>query len=99
VTLPIAVLVSGSGSNLQAIIDRIEAGVLPARITTVLSNKADAYGLTRAAKHGIATTVLAPAAFPDRAAYDAALRSGPCATRAPRPLSWPAFCASSARPS
>jgi len=73
VTLPIAVLVSGSGSNLQALIDRIEAGVLPARVTTVLSNKADAYGLTRAARHGIASTVLAPAAFPDRAAYDAAL--------------------------
>ncbi len=72
-TLPIAVLVSGSGSNLQALIDRIEAGVLPARITTVLSNKADAPGLNRAAKHGIATMVLAPAAFPDRAAYDAAL--------------------------
>ena len=45
-TLPIAVLVSGSGSNLQAIIDRIEAGVLPARITTVLSNKADAHDVT-----------------------------------------------------
>lgn len=72
-TLPIAVLVSGSGSNLEAIIDRIEAGVLPARITTVLSNKADAYGLSRAAGHGIATAVLSPAAFPDRTAYDAAL--------------------------
>jgi phosphoribosylglycinamide formyltransferase 1 len=73
VTLPSAVLVSGSGSNLQAIIDRIEAGVLPARITTVISNKAAAYGLARAATHGLAATVLSPAASPDRAAYDAAL--------------------------
>jgi phosphoribosylglycinamide formyltransferase-1 len=73
VTLPIAVLVSGSGSNLQAIIDRIEAGMLPARITVVVSNKADANGLTRAATHGLATNVVPQADYPDRAAYDAAL--------------------------
>ena len=72
-TLPIAVLVSGTGSNLQAIIDRIEEGVLPARITAVVSNKPDAYGLTRAAKHGLPAVVLPHAAFPDRNAYDAAL--------------------------
>ncbi|KHK00793.1 phosphoribosylglycinamide formyltransferase [Desulfovibrio sp. TomC] len=72
-TLPVAVLVSGSGSNLQAIIDRIEDGVLAARITAVVSNKADAYALTRAHTHGIPAVVLPHAAFPDRAAYDAAL--------------------------
>ena len=72
-TLPIAVLVSGSGSNLQAIIDRIAAGVLPARIVTVIANKAEAFGLTRARHHGLPTLVLPPAAFADRAAYDAAL--------------------------
>lgn len=71
--LPIAVLVSGSGSNLQAIIDRIEDGALPARITAVVSNKPEVYALTRAGKHGIAAVVLPHAAFPDRAAYDAAL--------------------------
>jgi phosphoribosylglycinamide formyltransferase 1 len=73
VTLPIAVLISGSGSNLQAIIDRIEAGVLPARITAVVSNKADAYGLTHAKNHGIETKILPHADYPDRTVYDAAL--------------------------
>jgi len=73
VTFPIAVCISGSGSNLQAIIDRIEDGALPARIALVVSNRADAYGLTRARRHGLPTLVLAAADHPDRAAYDAAL--------------------------
>ena len=72
-TLPIAVLVSGTGSNLQALIDRIEEGVLPARITAVVSNKSDAKGLERAARHGIPAVALAPADYPDRAGHDAAL--------------------------
>lgn len=72
-TFPIAVCISGSGSNLQAIIDRIEAGTLPARIVLVASNRADAYGLTRARRHGLPTRVLTAAEYPDRAAYDAAL--------------------------
>lgn len=71
--LPIAVLLSGSGSNLQAIIDRIEAGVLDARITLVLSNKPDAYGLTRAKNHNIPHLCLEHAKFPDRAAFDTAM--------------------------
>jgi len=75
VTLPIAVLVSGAGSNLQAIIDHIEEGRINARITVVVSNKADAYGLARARNHGIATKLLPHADYPDRAAYDAALLS------------------------
>jgi formyltetrahydrofolate-dependent phosphoribosylglycinamide formyltransferase len=50
----LGVLVSGFGSNLQAIIDAIESGLLKnARISVVVSNRVDAYGLTRAAKHGI----------------------------------------------
>jgi phosphoribosylglycinamide formyltransferase-1 len=73
VTLSLAVLVSGSGSNLQAIIDRIEAGVLPARIAAVIANRADAFGLTRARNHGLPSLVLPHAAFAGRAAYDAAL--------------------------
>ncbi|EFL50652.1 phosphoribosylglycinamide formyltransferase [Solidesulfovibrio fructosivorans JJ]] len=72
-SLPLAVLVSGSGSNLQAIIDRIEAGRIDARIKVVLSDKADAHGLVRAAKHGIPTRVLPFGEYPDRAAFDAAL--------------------------
>ena len=50
---PVAVLISGSGSNLQAIIDKAEAGSLPIRICCVISNKSDAFGLERARKHGI----------------------------------------------
>jgi len=49
----VAVLISGSGSNLQAIIDQAEAGSLPVRICCVISNRPDAFGLERARKHGI----------------------------------------------
>ncbi len=72
-TLPVAVLVSGSGSNLQAIVDRIEDGRLPARVAVVISNKAGAHALARAEHHGLPTRVLPHDAYPDRAAYDAAL--------------------------
>uniref|UniRef100_A0A831XMU2 Phosphoribosylglycinamide formyltransferase n=1 Tax=Geobacter metallireducens TaxID=28232 RepID=A0A831XMU2_GEOME len=71
--LKIGVLVSGNGSNLQAIIDRIEDGTLPAQIACVISNKADAYALERARRHGIATHVLDHRAHAGREAYDAAL--------------------------
>ncbi len=69
----IGVLISGGGTNLQSIIDAIEAHQLDARIAFVLSNKADAYGLVRARKHGIATEVLDHKAFPNREAYDQAV--------------------------
>ncbi len=46
--VPIGVLISGSGTNLQAIIDAVEARELDAKIHAVLSNRADAYGLVRA---------------------------------------------------
>lgn len=71
--LKIGVLVSGNGSNLQAIIDRIEDGTLPARIACVISNKADAFALERARRHGITTHVLDHRAHAGREAYDAAL--------------------------
>ncbi len=51
----IAVLVSGSGSNLQAIINKMEKGDLPVSIQCVISNKAESYGLKRAEKHHIKT--------------------------------------------
>ena len=54
----LGVLVSGSGSNLQAIIDNIEAGRLDAKIKIVISNVADVYALERAKKHGIESLVL-----------------------------------------
>jgi phosphoribosylglycinamide formyltransferase-1 len=71
--LPIAVLISGSGTNLQAIIDQIEAKRLDAKIEVVLSNKADAYGLVRAKNHGVATEVIDHKQFPSREAYDQAV--------------------------
>jgi phosphoribosylglycinamide formyltransferase-1 len=72
-TLPLAVLASGGGSNLQAIIDRIEEGKIAARITAVVSNKPQAQALERARSHGIPAIALPQDAYPDRAAYDAAL--------------------------
>lgn len=71
--LKIAVLISGSGSNLQAIIDAIQNGTLQAEITGVLSNKMEAYGLARAEAAGIATAVLLHGDFPDRDAFDQAM--------------------------
>ena len=56
--LKLAVMISGSGTNLQAIIDRIEAGKLDAEINLVVSNNPEAYGLTRAQEHGIPTAVV-----------------------------------------
>jgi phosphoribosylglycinamide formyltransferase-1 len=56
--LKLVVLISGGGSNLQAMIDRIEVGKLDAEIELVVSNNADAYGLVRAQKHGISTAVV-----------------------------------------
>ena len=69
----LVVLISGSGSNLQAIIDACAAD-LPARIVAVISNQADAYGLERARRAGISTRVLSHRGYADRAAYDAALQ-------------------------
>ena len=56
-TAKIAVLISGNGSNLQALIDAIRYRVLPAEIVVVVSNRQDAYGLQRAEKAGIPTRV------------------------------------------
>lgn len=71
----LAVLISGNGSNLQALIDNIAAGDLEAEIAVVVSNRADAHGLLRAVDAGIPTVVvpLAAATDPDRASYDVEL--------------------------
>jgi phosphoribosylglycinamide formyltransferase-1 len=66
----IAVLISGSGSNLQAIIDASEKGEIPCRVGLVISNKADAYGLVRARKHGIPTEVISHRDFSSREEFD-----------------------------
>ena len=75
--LRVGVLASGRGSNLQAIIDAIDAGRLDARITVVLSNKIDAQALDRARHHNLADVFLDPKSYagqPDnREAYDRAI--------------------------
>jgi phosphoribosylglycinamide formyltransferase-1 len=71
--VPIGVLISGGGTNLQSIIDAVETRKLDAKIQLVLSNRADASGLERARKHGIATEVLDHKAFAGREAYDRAV--------------------------
>ena len=71
-TCDVVVLLSGTGSNLQALIDAQTAGN-PARIRAVISNRADAYGLQRARDAGIDTRTLDHKAFEGREAFDAAL--------------------------
>lgn len=72
--LPIVVLISGGGSNLQAIIDATQAGEIPVDIRAVISNVADAQGLERARRAGITTTVIDHTAFASREAFDQALQ-------------------------
>jgi phosphoribosylglycinamide formyltransferase-1 len=69
----LGVLVSGNGSNLQAIIDRIESGELNARIGCVISNNPDAYALTRARAHAIPAIAHENRSCTNRREYDAAL--------------------------
>jgi phosphoribosylglycinamide formyltransferase-1 len=69
----IGILISGRGSNLQAIIDAVAAGRLDARIAVVISNRANAAGLERAARAGIETVVLPHRTYPTREDYDRAL--------------------------
>lgn len=71
--LKIAVLASGTGSNLQAIIDEIKSGFLPVELALVLSDKLQAYALQRAEAAGVPTKVLLPADFASREDYDAEL--------------------------
>lgn len=69
----IGVLISGRGSNLQALIDAVAAGTLAARIAVVISNKPDAAGLERARAAGIETVTLNHRDFATRDAFDTAL--------------------------
>ncbi len=68
--LSLGVLLSGSGTNLQALIDAIAAGRLDARITVVISNVPDAIGLERARRHGLTAIALSHRDAPSREAYD-----------------------------
>jgi len=69
----VVVLISGSGSNLQALIDSLAGADTPAAIRAVISNRADAYGLERARQAGIETRFLDHKSYADRESFDAAL--------------------------
>lgn len=71
----IAVLVSGGGTNLQALLDAQDSGILKSgEICLVISNNPNAYALTRAAQKGVPTAVLPKAAYPTQQAFEAALQ-------------------------
>jgi len=69
----LGVLVSGNGSNLQAIIDQIEHGTLTAKISLVISNVKNAFALERAGNSGIKTVFIDPKSFPGKEEYDQAM--------------------------
>ncbi len=71
--LKTGVLISGSGTNLQALIDACAAPGFPAEIVLVISNRADAGGLARAKQAGIATRVIPHKQYPSREAFDTAI--------------------------
>jgi len=70
----IVILISGRGSNMEAIVRAAQAQRWPARIAAVISNRADASGLEFAASNGIATAVISNRDYPTRDQFDAALR-------------------------
>ncbi|MGL4714902.1 MAG: phosphoribosylglycinamide formyltransferase [Aeromonas sp.] len=69
----IIVLISGNGSNLQAILDHCASGKIAGEVVGVISNKADAYGLVRARAAGVATAILTQQQCASREEYDVAL--------------------------
>lgn len=72
--LRVAVLLSGSGTSLENLLDHIEAG-LPAQVVVVISSKSDAYGLERARKHGIPAVAIPRKKNPDIAAFNDAIHA------------------------
>ena len=80
--LPVAVLVSGFGSNLQALMDATTDGRLHAEFRLVASDRPDAPGLKRARRAGLPTATLPPDDYPDRAAWNAALGDALCSSGA-----------------
>ena len=72
-TLDLGVLVSGNGTNLQAILDAVQDRTLDAKIRLVLSNKADAFALERARKAGVETAVVSHRDYASREQFDAAI--------------------------
>jgi phosphoribosylglycinamide formyltransferase 1 len=73
VPLVLGVLASGRGSNLQAILDAVDAGHCPAHVAVVVSDRKDAPALERARQAGVRAVHLDPPAYPDRTAFDDAV--------------------------
>lgn len=71
--VPIAILISGRGSNMVSLVEAVDGGRLPADVRVVLSNKADAPGLDKAAEMGMPTHVLSHKDYESREAFDTAL--------------------------
>jgi len=69
----LGILISGTGSNMKSIVASCEAGEVPAEVTIVISNRADAPGIEWAAEHGLETAVLSHRDFADREAHDRAV--------------------------
>jgi phosphoribosylglycinamide formyltransferase 1 len=69
----LVVLISGNGSNLQAVLDACERGEIPAQVCAVVSNSGDAYGLQRARAAGVPALVVVKEKDQDRKAYDSLL--------------------------
>jgi phosphoribosylglycinamide formyltransferase-1 len=68
-----AILISGSGTNLQAFIDAVQSGDLDIELCVVFSNKPNAFGLQRAEKAGIPTSCIEHGNYPDRESFDRAV--------------------------
>ena len=71
----IVILISGRGSNMEAVVRAAQAEQWPARIAAIISNRADAPGLAFAAEHGIETAIVANKDYASRADFDAALQT------------------------
>src|SRR5882724_11343228 len=71
--LPIVILISGRGGNMCALVDQANAGRLPIDVRAVISDRADAPGLSRARERGVAIATLLQRDFPNRDAFDAQL--------------------------
>ena len=85
--LRVGVLVSGGGTNLQAILDAIDAGTIRnAKVEVVISNNAGAFALERAKKHGIPAECLSPKDFASREEFNEALVAKSI------PMSWTSSC-------
>jgi phosphoribosylglycinamide formyltransferase-1 len=70
----IVVLISGNGSNLQAILDKVDSGKIAGKVTAVISNRGDAYGLERAKVAGVHAQCIDHKAYASREEYDQALQ-------------------------